>query len=147
MTLLINQSEMEWNGELSPDIKLSVLSNYLLIHTPEGTFSALADKQKEKILISFRGRVYEIKKKNAHKSQAKTHKGEFFAPMPGQIVDIFVKPGSTVKQGEKLLVLEAMKTQHLITAPFEGFIVQIPIKLTQQVKEGDLLIDIEPVTL
>lgn len=147
MTLLINQSEMEWNGELSPDINLSVHSNHLLIHTPEGTFSALAVKQKEKILISFRGRVYEIEKKNTRKSQNKTHEGEFFAPMPGQIVDIFVKPGSTVKQGEKLLVLEAMKTQHLITAPFEGFIVQIPIKLAQQVKEGELLIQMNSITL
>ena len=52
---------------------------------------------------------------NNHNSLAK----DVGAPMPGLILDVFVNVGDTVKTGDKLLVLEAMKMENIIKSPGE----------------------------
>ena len=51
--------------------------------------------------------------------------------LPGTILDIFVKPRQKVKEGETLLLLEAMKMENQIRMPFDGEIVKIHIKTGQ----------------
>ena len=63
--------------------------------------------------------------------------------MPGQIVDVFVEKGQQVHLGQKLLVLEAMKMQHAVTAPFPGEVTALPVKKGDQVGEGQLLVHVE----
>ena len=62
--------------------------------------------------------------------------------MPGKIVELFVAVDQEVKQGEPLLVLEAMKMEHKILAPQDGIVQAIHINLGQQVEQGKTLIDI-----
>jgi biotin carboxyl carrier protein len=50
-----------------------------------------------------------------------------------------------VDQGDKLLVLEAMKTQQPVTAQFAGKVSSLPVVKGQQVNEGQLLVKVEPV--
>lgn len=59
--------------------------------------------------------------------------------MPGQIVDILAAEGDTVTKGDKILVLEAMKTQQAFTAPFDGIVQKIAVQKGDQVGDGDLL--------
>ena len=47
------------------------------------------------------------------------------APMPGNILDVKVKPGDSVKAGDTLLILEAMKMENEIVAPHDGTIAQV----------------------
>jgi len=49
--------------------------------------------------------------------------GELTAPMPGKVIALAAKPGQSMKQGEPLLVLEAMKMEHTISAPADGKLV------------------------
>lgn len=51
--------------------------------------------------------------------------GDFTAPMNGTIVDVMVTAGSKVKQGDALLVMEAMKMQHTIYAPSSGVVTEL----------------------
>lgn len=62
------------------------------------------------------------------------------SPMPGTILDIKVSNGAQVKQGDILLILEAMKMENEIVAPCDGKIAQISVNKGQSVNTGDLLI-------
>ena len=66
--------------------------------------------------------------------------GSLSAPMPGMIVDIKVKPGAQVQCGEPLMVIEAMKMEHVINAPCAGKVKSLLNKVGDLVEEGqDLL--------
>lgn len=66
--------------------------------------------------------------------------GKLTAPMPGKVIAIHVSPGTQVKLGDPLLVVEAMKMEHTITAPFDGEVFEINYAQGEQVSEGDQLI-------
>ena len=60
--------------------------------------------------------------------------------MPGKVVAVKVKAGDRVRVGDPLIVVEAMKMEHTITAPLEGVIADINYAQGDQVSEGDQLI-------
>lgn len=62
------------------------------------------------------------------------------APMPGSILEVKVKEGDTVKDGDVLLVLEAMKMENELTASQAGTVTQILVKKGDTVNSGDPLI-------
>ncbi|TAK88470.1 MAG: acetyl/propionyl/methylcrotonyl-CoA carboxylase subunit alpha [Betaproteobacteria bacterium] len=74
---------------------------------------------------------------------AETHGGSLAAPMPGRIVRVLAKAGVAVKKGEPLIILEAMKMEHTITAPADGVIKEIHYAAGEQVLEGAELITLE----
>lgn len=65
------------------------------------------------------------------------------SPMPGNVVDVFIKPGQAVKKGEKLLVIEAMKMEHALFAPTDGTVKTIFNAAGDQVIEGAALVEFE----
>jgi len=84
---------------------------------------------------------------DTHPSVAITNKpdapkggGTIKSPLPGVILDIYVKEGDTVSIGQKLISLEAMKMENNINADKEGIIQTIKISKGDSVMEGDLLI-------
>ncbi|MBW8812092.1 MAG: biotin/lipoyl-binding protein [Caulobacterales bacterium] len=66
--------------------------------------------------------------------------GHIRAPMPGKVTQLSVKAGDKVAKGQPLLVLEAMKMEHAMTAPFDGVVEEAPVELGAQVSEGALLV-------
>jgi biotin carboxyl carrier protein len=62
------------------------------------------------------------------------------SPMFGKVLSINVKKDSTVKKGETLLVLEAMKMENNIQAPFDTQIKEINVKEGEQVEDGQILL-------
>ena len=65
------------------------------------------------------------------------------APMPGLILDVQVKEGDEVKEGDYLLVLEAMKMENTLTAPRDGVVKSVSIQKGQTVDKNQLLIEME----
>ncbi len=61
------------------------------------------------------------------------------APMPGVILDIKVSQGASVKKGDVLFILEAMKMENEIAAPKDGVVAQISAAKGASVATGDLL--------
>lgn len=66
------------------------------------------------------------------------------APMPGLVKQIFIQDGQSVKKGESLVVLEAMKMENLIKAPTNGIIRKTSIQAGTTVDKGVLFCVIEP---
>ena len=62
------------------------------------------------------------------------------SPMPGTILSIKVQAGASVKKGDVLLILEAMKMENEIMAPVDGTISQIVTNQGDSVSTGDLLL-------
>ncbi len=69
--------------------------------------------------------------------------GSLVAPMPGRIVATLVAPGTAVKRGAPLLVLEAMKMEHTLQAPADGIVQGYRVKAGDQVGDGAVLVDFE----
>ncbi|MBS4031304.1 MAG: biotin/lipoyl-binding protein [Clostridiales bacterium] len=65
------------------------------------------------------------------------------APMPGVILNIMVTVGQSVKEGDVLLILEAMKMENEVTSPSAGTVKEIPVSKGSNVNTGDLMIVIE----
>jgi biotin carboxyl carrier protein len=65
------------------------------------------------------------------------------SPLPGAILDIYVKIGDKVKPGQHVLLLEAMKMENNIDADKEGVIKEIRVQRGDSVMEGDILVVIE----
>ena len=64
------------------------------------------------------------------------------APMPGKIIDILVEDGAKVKEGEPIIILEAMKMQNEIYSHVSGIVTSIAVKKNDLVMKDDVLIDI-----
>jgi len=70
--------------------------------------------------------------------------GQFVrAPMPGTIVLINSKAGDSVKRGDTMLSLEAMKMKNAIKSPFDGVIKEIHVTDGQKVAYNDVLVSFE----
>jgi propionyl-CoA carboxylase alpha chain/3-methylcrotonyl-CoA carboxylase alpha subunit len=62
--------------------------------------------------------------------------GSLRAPMPGKIVATPVKAGDAVAKGQPVVVLEAMKMEHALTAPFDGVVESVSASVGDQVVDG-----------
>ena len=69
--------------------------------------------------------------------------GTLTSPLPGTVLDVFVKPGDSVKVGQRLLLLEAMKMENNIDADRDGVIKEVKVSRSDAVMEGQVLVVFE----
>lgn len=79
----------------------------------------------------------------ARPATAGTGKSAVKSPLPGVILDIKVNVGDTVKRGQTVLILEAMKMENNINADKDGKVTAINVKAGESVLEGTDLVVIE----
>jgi propionyl-CoA carboxylase alpha chain len=65
--------------------------------------------------------------------------GSLLAPMPASVTTVAVEAGQQVAKGDVIVVLEAMKMQHTITAPSDGVVAELDVSVGQQVESGAVL--------
>lgn len=137
-----------------PDIKIFDDENgftYILFKNKK-YHAEIVEKSQNKYIVLINGVTYNFtietpisfkRKKYLDKQKAKNKVESLQAPMPGKIVDVLVEPGAEVKNGEAVLILEAMKMQNEIAAPINGKVVKVHIKSNETVNKDDILIEIE----
>ncbi|WP_410632081.1 acetyl/propionyl/methylcrotonyl-CoA carboxylase subunit alpha [Amycolatopsis sp. cmx-4-83] len=70
--------------------------------------------------------------------------GPVTSPMPGTVLVVKVAAGDVVKAGTPLLVVEAMKMEHTVTAPVDGVVSELPVRVGQQVALDETLAVVTP---
>ena len=69
--------------------------------------------------------------------------GSLLAPMPGSVVKVLVEQGQQVAAGDPVLVLEAMKMQHTVSAPTDGVVSRLEVAPGTQVAAGEVMAVVE----
>ena len=69
--------------------------------------------------------------------------GTLTSPLPGTVLDVFVKPGDAVKVGQRMLLLEAMKMENNIDADRDGVVKEVKVSKSDAVMEGQVLVVFE----
>ncbi|SDG71437.1 acetyl/propionyl/methylcrotonyl-CoA carboxylase subunit alpha [Pelagibacterium luteolum] len=94
-------------------------------------------------LIAEGGEVFAFTPDRTEASHAGTAgDGAITAPIPGRISHLVITTGQSVKKGETLVVLEAMKMEYTLSAPFDGIVEEIAAGQGDQVTEGAVLVKI-----
>ena len=104
---------------------------------------AVTERQEQKRHVFLNGTNYVIQRDDQlHLVEAGgTHGGGLTAPMPGKVVALLAVVGQRVDKGTPLLILEAMKMEHTITAPKNGTVKAFCYAAGEQVVDGAELVD------
>jgi propionyl-CoA carboxylase alpha chain len=89
------------------------------------------------------GAVEVIEQPRFPKPGAVEFQGGLFAPMPGKVLATEVTAGEIVREGQLLVILEAMKMEHRIIAPVDGTVTEVKVSEGDQVDNGQILIVLE----
>lgn len=81
------------------------------------------------------------------RATAATGEAQLTAQMPGQVVEVYVKPGDIVQSGQTLALLEAMKMEIRVLAPVEGVVTDVFVQKGDVVERDQRLINLHPPTL
>nr|WP_320021310.1 biotin/lipoyl-containing protein [uncultured Draconibacterium sp.] len=106
----------------------------------------MAEEKELKSLI-IQGAVYKTTYTKRFENRVKyvtPDPNELYSFIPGTIIDLFVKTKQKVKEGETLLLLEAMKMENQVRMPFDGEIVKIHVKKGEVIPNRHLMIEIKP---
>jgi geranyl-CoA carboxylase alpha subunit len=91
------------------------------------------------------GRTWRFQVESAHKPREEQGAdGLLTAPLTGRVAEVAVHTGQTVRAGQSLLALEAMKMIHTIVAPIAGVVAELYVQAGGQTSKGALLVRIEP---
>jgi 3-methylcrotonyl-CoA carboxylase alpha subunit len=102
------------------------------------------------LLIGWRGASYSLARAVALSVDAlagRANRPQSFAsleaPMPGTLIKVLVEEGQSVVARQPLVVLEAMKMEHVVTAPYDGVVRKLPFRSGALVAKGAALVELE----
>ncbi|MBL8258198.1 MAG: acetyl/propionyl/methylcrotonyl-CoA carboxylase subunit alpha [Candidatus Competibacteraceae bacterium] len=126
-------------GELGPDASLRVDLGGL-------RSNAAVVVAGERRYVFLQGRSWPLARIDPlyHGGEGGGSEGGLLAPMPGNVIALLVEAGATVKKGAPLLILEAMKMEHTLTAPADGTVKSFHFAVGDPVSDGAELIEFEP---
>ena len=81
--------------------------------------------------------------RNSHELDEGAGSGSLAAPMPGKIISVQVSEGDKVSMNQPLVILEAMKMEHTISAPSDGVVAEVLYQAGDMVEEGAALLVID----
>ena len=150
----------DWSFEMGPE----GLNPYDIAHIDKASFHVLRDHEpfdvriletdfnQKTYRISVNGNLYEVRISDAldqlilemgFELGSARSISQIEAPMPGLILDIQVSEGDAVKEGDALLVLEAMKMENVILSPRDGVVKKIAVSRGMAVDKKHLLVEFE----
>ncbi|MCS6923233.1 MAG: biotin/lipoyl-binding protein [Fimbriimonadales bacterium] len=150
LTLTAQPDGKGWKVALPDGSEHTVLhaeagENTLILQTSTGRIQLAFAQTAQGVEIQYRGRVYRFQRAEPRRRGASQHssaEGVLTAPMPGLVTKVFVQQGERVEAGQRLLVLEAMKTEQSLRAPFAGVVQQLNAREGELVQEGTVLVEV-----
>ena len=151
--IIQNENGLTINGSFLPwDIaELSGGRFHILINNKSYRAEVVkADHATKSFSIKVNGEIYLVELKDRFdlllekmgmKNGAAGKVNNIKAPMPGLIIDLRVKEGDKVMPGDALLILEAMKMEHMIKASAQGIVKTVKVKKGDSVEKNQVLIE------
>ncbi|OGS41231.1 MAG: acetyl-CoA carboxylase biotin carboxyl carrier protein subunit [Euryarchaeota archaeon RBG_13_31_8] len=105
--------------------------------------SVITEGDKEKFVF-VDGEVFKVKpvQLTGTKREKRKDEGDLNSPISGRVVSVKVKSGDSVKKGDILMVIEAMKMEYLIRAPYDGKIKKVNFKEKDLIEIGQETIEL-----
>lgn len=138
LTIVINGRSFVSSGSLDDEGYLAATLNDTRLHVT-------VVQQEDKLTLIHSGNNYKLKlvNKTAFNLEDEVAAGSLNAPMPGKVIEVLVKQGEVVKKGTPLIILEAMKMEHTITAPIDGSVSTIHYGAGDMVDDGAELLVVD----
>ena len=92
--------------------------------------------------VSLEGKTHIVRERSQGATSTDMGEGALTAPMPGTVREVLVKTGQRVREGQPMMILEAMKMEHQISAPEPGEVSSVFFKEGDRVDMGEILISI-----
>lgn len=111
-----------------------------------GTVKTYCTRTSKGVWIFIKGHSYfiaTVKKQNESvKNEAENSGGDILSPMPGKVFKVLVAKGDSVKRDQDLIVIEAMKMEHTLSAPCDGVVSDCKVSVGGLVDLGQVLLTI-----
>ena len=131
----IGEREYQAMGELGPDGRLALRLNGV-----RSAVTVLAHGPICGVFVGGESWQFEEIDPLAPPERADFATGHLTAPMPGRVIELLVAPGASVRKGQPMMVIEAMKMEHTIAAPRDGVVAAVNFAAGDLVEEGAELI-------
>tara|TARA_Y100001934_G_scaffold280987_1_gene389247 strand:- start:1583 stop:2101 length:519 start_codon:yes stop_codon:yes gene_type:complete len=150
-----NSGEIHMNGmPLELDLKGDARKGFHLLKDQKSYQIQIleADYDSKEFLIEVNGEAYPVKgadrfdlllKDLGMEHLANAAVNDLKAPMPGLVLEIKVQPGDSIKKGQALLVLEAMKMENVLKAESDAVVKEVRCETGQAVEKNQILIEFE----
>ena len=138
MTLTVADKSFTASGVLKADGDMAATLNDTHLHVT-------VVEQAEQLTLLHSGNNYNLKQVNltSFNLEDETTPGSLNAPMPGKVIQVLVAQNEEIKKGTPLIILEAMKMEHTITAPMDGTVSIIHYVDGDMVDDGVELLKLE----
>lgn len=150
----IKNSQIVLNGDVK-NFDLKVIEDnkffHVLYENKSFYFEVIGfDKENKVYTFAYKGQKFEVSVKDRFDqllssmgldAVSKPKVIDVKAPMPGLVLSIKVQEGMTVKKGDPILILEAMKMENIIKSPIDGVVKSISVKEKQAVDKNQTLIN------
>ena len=144
----VNGKIVDWDLAVVGKNRFHIISN----HRSYNCEVLSADRQKKNFGIKVNGKILHVTVKDRFDELLRElgmdkvshlNINIIKAPMPGLVLKILVSEGTEIKQGDSLLILEAMKMENVIKSPGEGKVKNVKVKERQAVEKGQELIELQ----
>ena len=152
--IMLSQNEFVIDGKKGTWDKISVGENRFHILKDHHSYRCQivkADYEKKYFEIKVNENLYKVQVKDRFDEllqklgmeDAGVYKvNQIKAPMPGLVLSIMIKEGQEIKQGDSILILEAMKMENVIKSQGNGKIKTIKVKTKEAVEKGQVLVEL-----
>lgn len=155
-TVLIDVDADRENGFIATvdgnqqSVRYAKVSDHHLYLSIDGTgYNVFVNDESDGKSVVVKGREYiiqdafDLERKPSRKKGGQSKPTEVTPVTPSVVVSVLVKEGETVAEGQKVIVLSAMKMEVTLAAPFAGTVTGINTAVGDQVSPGQILVDIE----
>ncbi len=129
-------------------ISISLDSDQTITNTQEAlkNFTVWDYKIKDDYVSMHANGVFaQVKMYNPSSDLISTSSNALTAPMPGKIIAVNAKAGDSVKAGDPLIVMEAMKMEMTLEAPRDGMVAEVTAQVDALVTDGEMLLSLEEI--
>jgi len=161
-TFIVSAGGIEMTVRLESDGDVTVDGKHCSVRRISATeFSVIAGERQIRVVAAAEGGAYSViagtyegtlsveserdrlLRKYGRSTASSGTRSEIHAPMPAMVIRIDVAPGDTVRRGQPLIVLEAMKMENEILSPGEGCVKEVHARAGKSVEKGELLISFQ----